>query len=173
MAGEGDHNGNGRGRSAVATITPAVVGSLLLGGIFTVVVQAYARDQTRMENDIKMLMDERAALGEKRGRSEQTLTQLAEGVLRNRERIEAAFKELDDKLQREMRLLDDTSRAELHALDGRLQTEIGGNRLDRIDQLDAIRDRISSLEEWSRESWTLAEQHRFEDQLGITRKVPR
>ena len=69
------------------------------------------------------------------------------GVARNHERL----LQLDEVLQREMRLLNDRTRADLDSLDRRLQGEIANNNASTIDALTEVRRRIDRLNDWQTE----------------------
>lgn len=160
---------DGNGASRWAGVAPATVVFALVAGIGAAVERSYARDQGHMDLRIKALEtgpDSHAALVE---RVEHVRTL----ALQNRERIEAAFKELDTKLQRELTLADDTLRAELTNLDARLQGEIASSAQTRLAQLAEVNARLVALEASARENWTAAEQAAFEAQAGFKLERPK
>lgn len=107
-----------------------------------------------------------------RGVTDQRLAQLADLAQTNAEQLTAAYRELDSKLQREMALADETLQAGLVDLDSRLQGEIEASRAQRAEALAELRRRLEALEELARGTWSRADQHRFEDLLGV-RSQPR
>ena len=137
-------NGNGRG-SVWGPIGAAMTVIVAIGAAFG---SSYTRDQNRLEGNVMVLQGRAIEDATSRGRVDQRLDQLSEGVERIRQRIEEAFKEIDDKLQREMRLIDEITRALVVELDGRLQSEIGRSRQERMDQLMELRGRLEKLEAW-------------------------
>lgn len=170
MAEGGDHNGNGRVRSAVATITPAVVGTVLLGGIFAALGQGYEREQDEQAASIKANRDGITELNRKReddayqrGRIDQTLVQLGELGSRQRDRIEQVGADLDSSLQREMRTLDEAMLVQIRDLDGRIQAEITRSADADREAMAVLRHEVERL----RRDW-----ERFEDQMGIKRTLP-
>lgn len=153
---------NGKSLWTAAGVCSGVV-LTIVSGIGAAVERGYSRDRTEANERIQAIeagnIDRAALLAALEERVEHVRA-LAHA---NRERVEAAFLELDTKLQRELNLADDTLRAELVNLDARLQSEIANNAR-RMDGLDG----------WAREAantmWTRPDQDRFEAQAGLMLK---
>lgn len=161
-----DGNGNGKSGWTPGVISSGVVLSLL-GTVGGVVHTTYMRDKDRLETRIITLEGQRDEHAFERGIVRQRLDQIQAMAETNRVRIEAAFKELDEKLQREMRLLNDTDRAGLESLDTRLQAEISRSSREDSDLVEANRMRLEALESFSKSVWTRDEQRNFEQQMGL------
>lgn len=138
-------NGNGRSMWAAMSICSGVV--LAIGGAFG---SSYVRDQTRTEARVTELEDARVEAAYSRGKTDQRLDQIQALAETNRDNITLSFKELDSKLQREMNLADATIEGGLRDLDGRLQDEIRVSRDTRKEQIDAVVKRLEILEGWMR-----------------------
>jgi len=123
-----------------------------------------------MENRLGVLENSRESNAEVRGRTEQRLEQIHALAETNRAGIASTFRELDDKLQRELNLADETLRSQLIDLDRRLQSEIAISRAARADSLTEVGRRLDLLEAQLHECWTRSDQANFESQSGLSLK---
>jgi hypothetical protein len=130
----GGNGGNGRDRGVWASVTPAAVVFLLLGGIASVLVSGFTTDRAEQWDAIHQTRaDLLAALG-KVTEGNDSIYALIERIKHveglataNTARTEAAYRELDDKLQRELNLADAKLLTQIENLDRRLQSEIANN----------------------------------------------
>ncbi len=178
-------NGNGNGRGAREVVAYLFAAFSALTAIATLGKSAIDDvEADRTAGDAALATELRAArdaVGDlvaareqdayHRGVTDQRLTQLAELSATNAANLQAAFRELDTKLQREMQLADETIRAGLVDLDSRLQGEIAVSRAQRAEALAELQRRLDDLEERERRAdaaaWTRDDQRRFEDLLGV------
>jgi hypothetical protein len=120
---------------------------------------------------VRVLEEARVADAREAGAFGERLNHIEELAKANRTRVEAAFLELDTKLQREMALADATIAESLDNLDSRLQGEILSNVTQRLDQIRGLQEQISALERWRVETsmnrWTKDDQRDFEDRLRL------
>lgn len=165
-------NGNGNGKAAAVGVIPAGV-VLVICGAFS---SAYVRDQNRLEARTTALETARIDLAESLGRIEQRLDQIESLALTNRDNIQARYSELDTALQREMRLINDTTRVDLVNLDERLQAEITRSAMQDQDQADGLRQRLEEIEKWKTAFallvWTEDDQRQFAAQMGLKLRTP-
>lgn len=121
------------------TLLVSIIGlaAVLGGGAVT----WYDRDYIRLNSDIKKTTEETILMGKAAAVAEYQLNQ-----------VDKANRDLDERLQREMRLINDKTAGELIALDTRLQGEIravDASSLDRrnksIAEYDAQRIRIDAV----------------------------
>lgn len=155
-------NGNGNGRSnGWAGVTPAAVVFLLLGGISSVVFSGFATDRAEQWQAIRAITDGQNSLDA----IVERVQQVKDMALANKARIEAAFLELDTKLQNELRLADATLDTQINNLDRRLQQEIGNNARSLVSLDEAIRDIRAT-------AWTNADHAEFERKAGLSLNWP-
>lgn len=127
---------------------PAGTVLALLGSIGGVSYTQYAADRQQDRDDIKALQTAQVSAAHWDGTSSERIAHVESLSQVNRERIEAAFLELDTKIQREFNLADDTLRSELRSLDERLQEEIGRSALERQASIGKLWDEVLRLREW-------------------------
>ena len=98
-------------------------GALILA-IVGIGAQGYIRDQGRMESSLLLLQAQQVSQAESRGKGFEQLATLYADHASLKAHVEAGLAALDDKLQREMRLLSEARNAVSDALDKKMQGEI-------------------------------------------------
>ena len=115
-----------------AAIILTIVG--MVGGV---VSWGYAKDQVRLEAIVDKLTDRALALEFARG---QVTTEV--------ESLKVLTVDLDTRLQREMRDVNATTEAKLHALDVRLQDELHRAQAATLESRTIWTDQVKKLEEF-------------------------
>lgn len=129
MAENGNGNGNGNGRvisAVIATITLCSAGILALGAA---VRQGDQRDAERTAQMVLELHNRFAQFDYERGKTDKAIAAL-----------ELKAKELDEVLQREMRLINDATVTSVDGIDRRLQGEIRTWVDDHARQIQEMRE---------------------------------
>jgi hypothetical protein len=141
----------------------------IVGGVGGAILSGYTRDQGRLEGAVGTLDMARIDAARESGGTQEKVHAVEDRTLRNRDRIEAASKELDDKLQREMRLIDETTRSQLEALDHRMQNEVALMIAAQTQKIEQLGERFDVQESWIKsmvaERWTKPDHQRFEDEI--------